>query len=84
METHKTCRLCGINKPISGYRFRKDSGKYRNECKTCCNKRSVKYCRTHKERMAELNRKHRELHKEELAEYSKEYQKNHRYQSGQK
>lgn len=77
METHKTCRLCGIAKPISEYRFRKDSGKYRNECKECCNKRSAEYRRTHKERVAELNRKYRELHKEELAEYSKEYQKNH-------
>lgn len=77
METSKTCKLCGILKPINEYQFRNDSGKYRNECKACCNRRSAEYRRTHKERAAELNRKYRELHKEELAAYSKEYQKTH-------
>ena len=33
--SRKVCRLCGIEKPISEFYFRKDSGHYRNECKEC-------------------------------------------------
>lgn len=31
----KKCRLCGVEKPISEFYFRKDSGHYRSECKEC-------------------------------------------------
>lgn len=31
----KRCRLCGIEKPLTDFYFRKDSGHYRNECKEC-------------------------------------------------
>lgn len=31
----KVCRLCGVEKPISEFYFRKDSGRYRSECKAC-------------------------------------------------
>lgn len=31
----KVCRLCGVEKPISEFYFRKDSGHYRSECKEC-------------------------------------------------
>lgn len=31
----KVCRLCGVEKPISEFYFRKDSGHYRSECKSC-------------------------------------------------
>lgn len=31
----KKCRLCGIEKPLSEFYFRKDSGHYRSECKQC-------------------------------------------------
>ena len=37
MATTKTkiCRICGTEKPLSEYRFRKDTHEYRNECKQC-------------------------------------------------
>lgn len=31
----KTCSKCGEEKSLSSFHFRKDSGKYRNECKAC-------------------------------------------------
>ena len=77
MDNTKTCRICRIEKPLSDFRFRNDSKKYRNECKDCCNKHSADYRRTHKERIAELNKKYYENHKDELAEYNKNYQKLH-------
>ena len=36
----KVCRLCGVEKPISEFYFRKDSGHYRSECKECLRKLS--------------------------------------------
>lgn len=36
----KVCRLCGVEKPISEFYFRKDSGHYRSECKECLSKLS--------------------------------------------
>lgn len=35
MRKTKVCRLCGVEKPISEFYFRKDSGHYRSECKDC-------------------------------------------------
>ena len=31
----KACRLCGVEKPKTDFHTRKDTGKIRNECKTC-------------------------------------------------
>lgn len=31
----KRCRICGIEKPLSEFYLRSDSGKYRSECKSC-------------------------------------------------
>lgn len=31
----QTCRICGIEKPIDEFYFRKELGKPRRECKTC-------------------------------------------------
>lgn len=35
MSTHKTCRLCHTEKPLDEFYYRKDSNKYRSECKDC-------------------------------------------------
>lgn len=77
MNNTKLCRVCKAEKPLTEFRFRNDSGKYRDECKECCNKRSREYRLAHKERIKELNKKYREEHREELAKYSKEYQQKH-------
>lgn len=31
----KKCRICGIEKPLTEFYYRKDSGHYRSECKEC-------------------------------------------------
>lgn len=31
----KKCRICGTEKPLTNFYFRKDSGHYRSECKDC-------------------------------------------------
>lgn len=31
----KICTLCGTEKPLDGFYFRKDSNKHTNECKSC-------------------------------------------------
>lgn len=36
----KVCRLCGVEKSISEFYFRKESGHYRSECKECLSKLS--------------------------------------------
>ena len=34
-EAHKVCKLCGTEKPIGEYYYRKDSDRYSAECKAC-------------------------------------------------
>lgn len=77
MEITKICRICGIKKPLSEFRFRNDSKKYRNECKDCLNRYGANYRRTHKEQMTEFNKKYYREHKAELTEYNKNYQRLH-------
>ena len=77
MDSVKKCRLCQKEKSLSDFSFRKDSGKYRNECKECCNLRSRIYRSNNANRIRELNRRYRELHLDRLKDYSKEYQRTH-------
>lgn len=37
------CRLCKETKPFTNYQFRKDSSKYRTECKECLSKKNKQY-----------------------------------------
>ena len=41
----KKCSICGINKDLSLFYFRRDNQKYRNECKSCLIKHSTEYNR---------------------------------------
>ncbi len=77
MDSVKKCRLCQKEKSLSDFSFRKDSGKYRNECKECCNLRSRIYRSNNIDRIRELNRKYRELHLDKLRDYSTDYQQRH-------
>lgn len=38
----KKCRICNKNKPKDSYTFRKDTEKYRTECKQCLNEKRKK------------------------------------------
>lgn len=76
-EETKKCIVCGEEKPLSEFYFRKDNNKYRNDCKSCNNEQSHRYRLAHLEQEREHSRKYREAHKEELTEYSRNYQKAH-------
>lgn len=73
----KQCRTCGEVKPLASFAFRKDSQKYRSECRQCNNKRCKQWRLLHPERCRELNQKYRVEHREELNAYSKKYQSEH-------
>ena len=78
-EVPKTiiCNKCGIEKDVSNFDFRKDTGRYRNTCKECRKKISNEYYLSHKEELSEKNRaygkKYRIENKEKLSQKGKEY-----------
>lgn len=39
----QVCRLCKETKPFTNYQFRKDTSKYRTECKECLSKKNKQY-----------------------------------------
>ena len=59
----KICISCNLNKNLSEYHFRKDTNKYRNQCKTCRNKYVSHYKRTNDDHKIKYNlqRKNRRL-----------------------
>ncbi len=77
IETTKICKVCGEEKPLDEFRIRGDSGKRRNECKSCLSEYLKKYRSKNKQRISELNKKWYENHKEEQAEYRRRYEKEH-------
>ena len=89
----KTCKVCGIEKDISEFYFRKDSNSYRAECKECIRLHSRKYHEEHKEERLEYNKQWQEDNKayvkvkrkdyylsnrEEALQQSKEYYQEHK------
>ncbi len=71
------CNKCGIEKDISMFDFRKDTGKYRNTCKECRKKISKDYYLSHKKEIREkqkvYGKKYRKENKEILSKKGKEY-----------
>ena len=95
--TSIVCSICHENKPLSEYRRRKDTGKYRSECIECQRQRCRDYHKEHRaeqlEKMREYGKKWRSdpENKERLALQSKEwYEKNkqkireHRRENGRR
>jgi len=75
MNQTKTCAICHIKKEISEFPFRKDTQKYRNNCKICqCEQANQRY-RANKEYIAEQKKQYYQDNKEHLAEYKKQYYK---------
>lgn len=46
----KTCSKCGKEKSEERFYFRKDTGKYRSDCKDCCNKRNMNWGQNNKDK----------------------------------
>ena len=89
----KVCIICLKRKKLIDFYFRKDSNKYRNECKCCFNiknrnrwnknnkrynKLKPQYYIDNKEYFKQKAKEYQTLHKEECKKYSKEYYKVHK------
>lgn len=71
----KTCKKCNLEKSLSEFYFRKDSGKHRNSCIECEKNRLKQYYSENTEARKEFSSKYYKENKEEcnrkLAEYRK-------------
>ncbi len=76
MET-KICNKCNINKPLSDYELRADTGKYRNTCRECRKKYVKKW---HNENQDHI-KQYREDNKEYIQARAKKYYKEHQEHS---
>lgn len=68
MET-KVCRLCGVERVLSEFRFRRDSNKHRNECKICQRQHDAEYRKENREAVRASVRKWHEENKDRVKEY---------------
>lgn len=57
----KTCIKCYIKKPISEFRFRKDTNSYKNECKDCCKRLHTLWRNLHKKEISIKRKKYFKL-----------------------
>jgi len=73
----KVCTKCKIEKQFSEFQFRKDTNKYRNQCKECRDEQKKKRGRIYREkysdREAKRHKKYNKLNKDKISEYMHEY-----------
>lgn len=74
----KVCTKCGVEKSIDNFYFRKDSGKYRNECKECLCSDRRKYRKENKEKISIAAKKSREQNKEKIKKQRRLYRENNK------
>ena len=73
----KTCKICGLEKYVDEFYFRKDTNKYRTECKDCLKKQRKEYYEINKIRLCEQKRKYEKLNRDViLAKRKKKYIEN--------
>lgn len=73
----KKCNKCGIEKLITEFYFRKENGKYRDQCKECIIKQRKKYRDENYDEVKEQNRKSHHKHISERKEIMRDnYQRN--------
>lgn len=80
----KICRKCNEEKSLEHFTFRKDSKKYRNECKECVSLKNKEYRNNNRELLNNISKERYKLNKdkwiayrkrneEHIKEYMKEY-----------
>jgi len=74
----KICSKCKIEKPLSEFRFRNDSRKYRNECKECSRRYMKKWSKENKEHLNEWSRIWRRENPERANAICKKYRDTHK------
>jgi len=68
----KKCRLCGLEKALTDFRFRKDSGKIRSECINCCAERDKGYYRKNRKTRLVRASEYYKANRESLLQYANE------------
>ena len=68
MET-QICSQCGEEKKLNEFYFRKDTGKYRNDCKECRKVKDKNYREKNKEKVKAYQQEYRENHRQEAIDY---------------
>lgn len=79
MESKK-CRVCGREKVLTDFYYRKDSRTYKTECKECWSKRSKKYALENGDKLKE----YREENKENITRYKRDHYKKNREKIGKR
>lgn len=69
METTKTCIKCNTTKDISQFTFRKDTQKYRNECKECVLKKNREYKLRDKDKIKHQSKEYYQKNKDKIKQY---------------
>lgn len=74
-ENIKKCCICGLNKSLDEFYFRKDTNKYRNNCKNCHDSKNKKYYEKHKENIRQYGKDYYQVNSEDRKIYAKKYKK---------
>lgn len=74
----KICKICQTEKSLSEFNFRKDTQKYRNECKECFYKINKKNKADKVEYYQEYNKEYRVKNLDKLKQYQSGYYKQNR------
>jgi hypothetical protein len=69
----KICIKCNQEKSLDQFNFRKDTGKYRNDCKACQKEYSKKYRADNKDKIAEKKKEYYQENREQILEDNKIY-----------
>lgn len=75
-NNHKKCSVCLEDKPLSNFYFRKDSGKYRNECSKCLVEAFNKRRADNPEKIKEISKKTREKNKHKAKKRMQDWKAN--------
>ena len=74
--TDKKCTKCGEVKPISEFRLRKDTGKYRNSCLACESERHKRYRQNNSEKLKKYFKNRYAENKEDIKKRVKDWRIN--------
>jgi len=80
----KKCIKCNIKKELIYFSFRKDTNRYRTNCKECCIKKSNEWRLDNKEKLKQYNKQYYLDNKEYFKQYNKEYFKQYRLDNKEK
>ena len=74
----KYCSKYGELKPLTEYYFRKDTGRYRTECKDCRIGRDKEYYQENRDYILEQKKQYHVDNRGHILEYKKQYQRDNR------